>query len=89
MRGSIMGTIVAIDKSIGIHPVVEWRKLPNVGDILILDNLELINTLLNAVDVCLGHRTGGLDGNYSNEDPIQVARDAIKEAQEAGYLISQ
>lgn len=33
--------------------------------------------LLNALEIFLGHSTGGMDGNWANCDPREVARAAI------------
>lgn len=34
--------------------------------------------LRKALEVCLGHLTGGLDGNYADCDPREVAREALR-----------
>lgn len=37
--------------------------------------------LLDALQVCLGHLTGGMDGDWRECDPIELARAAIAKAQ--------
>lgn len=36
--------------------------------------------LLEALEVCLGHMTGGMDGNWADVDPIELARSTIAAA---------
>lgn len=36
--------------------------------------------LYEALDRCLGHLTGGLDGDFTGEDPVNAAREALAKA---------
>lgn len=37
--------------------------------------------LYEALNICLGHLTGGMDGNWADCDPIDVARKALAKAE--------
>jgi len=46
-------------------------------------NARLISAapeLLEALEICLGHMTGGMDGNWADCDPVEVARQAVAKA---------
>lgn len=38
--------------------------------------------LLDTLKVCVGHMTGGMDGDYRNEDPVKLALRTIEKAEE-------
>ncbi len=65
-------------------------RMQLIADIVRVSEQDSVNThaalerqnkeLREALEICLGHLTGGMDGNWADCDPAQKARAALAQA---------
>lgn len=78
-------------KAVGVHLVdviQDDRAIASCGTQelcgALVSRYNAFPELVKALEICLGHLTGGMDGNYADIDPIRLTLDLLEKLKEGG-----